>query len=113
MATDMAMDSQHKALYLNEERSFGCASGGTANGKVLIAPYTPGNALSKPTRSGSYVTELDAGVCGVPRVGLYGCRFDVDETPTQSGAAAFAEVSDDIVSMRVPAGAGPGTASPK
>jgi hypothetical protein len=91
------MDSDHKVLYLNDQRSFPCINRSTANGKVLIAVYDGGNTLGKPAGSGWYVSELDAGTCGVPKVGLYGCRFDASGKLTQCGTAAFREVPDDIV----------------
>jgi hypothetical protein len=106
VAAGMAMDNVHKVLYLNEERSFGCLNGSTANGNVLIAFYTAGNTLGKPVGSGWYVAELEAGVCGVPKAGLYGCRFGIDGRLTECGAAAFREVPDDIVITKVTAGPG-------
>jgi len=107
----MAMDNQRKILYLNEERSFGCVNGGTANGNVLIALYTAGNSLGRPTGSGWYVAELEAGVCGASSAGLYGCRFDADGRLTECGAAAFRDTPDDIVITKVAAGPGTGTGS--
>jgi hypothetical protein len=55
--------------------------------------------------------ELDAGKCAVPVAGLYGFKFDVDGNPTQCGAAAIREDSDDIVITEVGAASVPGGAA--
>ena len=109
VVTDVALDKKHKVLYFSKERTFSCASGGTADGEVLIAVYGKANTLDKPPGSGWYVTELDAGECAVATAGLYGCRFDSAGVATECGSATVQEETDDI--MLVPALAAPPTAS--
>jgi hypothetical protein len=105
----VVMDSAHKIRYLNlnGKRPLNCRDGTKANEDMLITVYDGGNTFGKPVGSGWYVAELEAGVCGVPKAGLYGCKFDVVGRLTECGAAAFRGVPDDIVITR--ASAGPGT----
>jgi hypothetical protein len=109
--TDVALDNKTKTIYLANDRKFSCANGGTADGEVLMALYGKGNTLGKPAGSGWFVAELDAGECGVPTAGLYGCKFDANGNPTQCGAAEVEEA--DVVLTPVPRGKGPGGESKK
>jgi hypothetical protein len=107
---DVGLDKKDKVLYVAKERTFSCSNGGTADGEVLMAVYGKGNTKDKPAGSGWFVAELDAGECGVPTAGLYGCKFDADGNPTECGGAVVQEEADDVTITPLPQG-GPGAPS--
>jgi hypothetical protein len=108
--TDVALDNKTKTIYMANDKTFACANGGTADGEILMAFYGKGNTLGKPVGSGWLVAELDAGECGVPAAGLYGCKFDANGNATQCGAAVVEE-ADVVITPRQ--GKGPGGDSKK
>lgn len=99
---DEVWDNRHKVLYVSNDRSFGCGNGQSAGGSTLMAVYGKGNTLHRPTGSGWWVTELDAGACGVPDAGLYGCKFDGDGNNTDCGSGTVQSEADDVVIVPLP-----------
>ncbi len=109
---DEAWDNHHKVLYVSSDRKFGCRNGQTADGSTLMTVYGKGNTLHKPAGSGWWVSELDAGECGVQEAGIYGCRFDADGNNTDCGTATVQSEADDVVIVPLPQGGGAGGAAP-
>lgn len=101
---DEVWDNGHKVLYVSNDRNFGCGNGQSAGGSTLMAVYGKGNTLHRPTGSGWWVTELDAGACGVPEGGLYGCKFDDDGNNTDCGVGTIQSETDDLVIVPLPGG---------
>ena len=64
--------------------------------------YGKDNKLDKPTGSGWWVAELDAGECGVHEAGLYGCRFDPNGTNADCGSATIQDERDDVQIVPLP-----------
>lgn len=107
--TDEAWDNYHKVLYLSNGRSFSCGNGQTATGSTIMAVYGKGNTLKKTPGSGWWMTELDAGACGVQEAGLYGCHFDAAGNNTDCGAGTIESEADDVAIAPIP-GAAQGSA---
>ena len=101
---DEAWDNRHKVLYVSKDRTFTCGNGQTADGSTLMTVYGKGNTLHKPTGSGWWVAELDAGECGVETAGVYGCRFDAEGNNGDCGAATVQSDQDDVVIVPLPGG---------
>lgn len=99
---DEVWDNHHKVLYLSSDRSFGCGNGQSATGSTLMTVYAKGNTLKKTPGSGWWLTELDAGACGVQDAGLYGCRFDTSGNNTDCGAGTIQSDADDVVIVPLP-----------
>lgn len=99
---DEVWDNRHKVLYVSKDRSFGCRNGQSASGSTLMTVYGKGNTLNKPTGSGWWVTELDAGACGVTEAGLYGCKFDADGNNTDCGSGTIQSEADDVLIVPLP-----------
>ena len=104
---DETWDNRHKVLYISNDRTFGCGNGEDASGSTLMAVYGKGNTLHRATGSGWWVTELDAGSCGVQDAGLYGCRFDGDGNNADCGVATVQSDADDVVIVPLPGAAPP------
>jgi hypothetical protein len=100
--TDEVWDNHHKVLYLSNDRSFSCGNGQSATGSTLMAVYGKGNTLKKTPGSGWWLTELDAGACGVQQAGLYGCRFDAAGNNTDCGSGTIQSEADDVVIVPLP-----------
>ncbi len=104
---DEVWDSRHKVLYLSNDRSFSCGNGEDGTGSTLMAVYGKGNPLHKPAGSGWWMTELDAGGCGVQDAGLYGCHFDANGNNTDCGSGTIQPDADDVVIIPLPSTQGP------
>lgn len=98
-STDFLYDSSRNILYAYRTDDFTCSNGESGRGEILQAVYTKGNH-AKPVGSGWYVVSLDAGKCGVSRVGDYGCRFDAVGNPTECGHAVINHEKGDIAIKR-------------
>jgi hypothetical protein len=107
--TDEVWDNHHKVLYLSNDRSFSCGDGQSATGSTIMALYGKGNTLKKTPGSGWWMTELDAGACGVQEAGLYGCHFDATGNNTDCGAGTIDSEADDVAIVPIP-GASQGSA---
>ncbi len=103
---DEAWDNHHKVLYISNDRTFGCGNGQSATGSTLMAVYGKGNTLKRAAGSGWWVTELDAGACGVQDAGLYGCHFDGTGANTDCGVATVQSEADDVVIVPLPNASG-------
>ncbi len=103
---DEVWDNHHKVLYLSKDRKFTCGNGQTADGSTLMTVYGKGNTLHKPTGSGWWVAELDAGECGVETAGVYGCRFDAEGNNSDCGSATVKSDQDDVVIVPLPGAQG-------
>jgi hypothetical protein len=101
---DEVWDNHHKVLYLSNDRTFGCGNGQNGTGSTLMAVYGKGNTLKKTPGSGWWLTELDAGACGVQDAGLYGCRFDASGNNTDCGAGTVQSDADDVQIVPLPGG---------
>lgn len=99
---DEAWDNRAKVLYLSNDRTFRCGNGQSATGSTLMAVYGKGNARKRPVGSGWWVSELNAGDCGVPVAGLYGCRFDAAGNNSDCGSATIQPEVNDIVIVPLP-----------
>ncbi len=99
---DEAWDNHDKVLYISNDRTFMCGNGQTATGSTLMAVYAKGNARKQPAGSGWWVSELHAGDCGVPREGLYGCRFDAAGKNNKCGGASIQADVNDVVIVPLP-----------
>ena len=109
---DEAWDNRDKVFYISNDRAFTCGNGQTATGSTLMAIYAKGNLRKRPVGSGWWVSELHAGDCGVPRDGLYGCRFDAAGNNSDCGGATVQADVNDVVIVPLPqSGASPGGAS--
>ncbi len=110
---DEVWDNLHKVLYVSNDRSFGCGNGQNASGSTLMAIYGRGNTLKKTPGSGWWVSELDAGACGVQEAGLYGCHFDAAGNNTDCGVGTIQSELDDVAIVPLPgAPQGPSTSAP-
>ena len=109
---DEAWDNTDKVLYVSNDRAFTCGNGQTATGSTLMAVYAKGNPRKRPAGSGWWVSELHAGDCGVPRDGLYGCRFDAAGNNSDCGGATVqADVGDVVIVPQTKSGDAQGNAS--
>ena len=70
--------------------------GGTGDGGLLIAVNAEDNPRDRPAGSGFWVADLDAGECGVPAEGLWGCRFDEKGNATACGGTTIDEQTRDL-----------------
>ncbi len=110
---DEGWDNRDKVLYISNDRSFTCGNGQPASGSTLMAIYAKGNPRKRPVGSGWWVSELNAGDCGVPVEGLYGCRFDASGNNTDCGQATVQpEVNDVIIVPLSPSANSPQTSTP-
>lgn len=100
---DEVWDNRHKVLYVSNDRSFSCGNGENGAGSTLMAVYGKANTLHKPAGSGWWMTELDAGACGVQDAGLYGCHFNADGNNTDCGSGTIQPDADDVVVIPLPA----------
>lgn len=107
---DEAWDNRDKILYISKDRNFTCGNGQMATGSTLMAVYTKGNLRKRPAGSGWWVSELNAGDCGVSRGGLYGCRFDAAGNNTDCGGATV-QVDDVVIAPLPQSGNSQGDAS--
>ena len=98
-STDFLYDSGRNILYAYRTDDFTCSNGESGRGEILQAVYTKGNH-TKPVGSGWYVVSLNAGKCGVSRVGNYGCRFDAVGNPTECGYAVVSADKGEIAIKR-------------
>lgn len=103
--TDEVWDNHHKVLYLSNDRTFACGNGQNGTGSTIMAVYAKGNTLKKTPGSGWWMTELDAGSCGVQEAGLYGCRFDAQGNNTECGVGTIQSEADDVTIAPLPGGA--------
>jgi len=99
---DEAWDNRTKVLYLSNDRSFRCGNGQSATGSTLMAVYGKNNVRKRPVGSGWWVSELNAGDCGVPAAGLYGCRFDAAGTNSDCGSASIQPEANEVVIVPLP-----------
>jgi len=99
---DEAWDNPNKVLYISNDRNFTCGNGQTATGSTLMAVYAKGNLRKRPAGSGWWVSELNAGDCGAPRGGLYGCRFDAAGNNSDCGGVTVQSEVDDVVIEPLP-----------
>lgn len=99
---DEAWDNRHKVLYISKDRTFTCGNGQTADGSTLTVVYSKGNTLDRPAGSGWWISELDAGECGVAEAGVYGCKFDASGNNTECGVATVKSEDDDVVILPLP-----------
>ena len=114
---DEAWDNHDKVLYISNDRDFTCGNGQTATGSTLMAVYAKGNPRKHPAGSGWWVSQLHAGDCGVPREGLYGCRFDAAGKNSDCGGASIQADANDVVIVPLPKSdesqnSAPGAATP-
>lgn len=96
---DEAWDRHAKVFYVSNDRTFTCGNGQIATGSTLMAVYGKGNPRKRPAGSGWWVSELNAGDCGVPRAGLYGCRFDAAGNNFDCGEANVQSEEEDVLIM--------------
>jgi hypothetical protein len=94
---NVVWDDEDKVLFTYTTGTLTCKNGGTASGDLLIAINADGNPRKRPTGSGFWLADLDAGECGVQAAALWGCRFDATGNETACGVAAIDEKNDDIV----------------
>lgn len=99
---DEAWDNHAKVLYISNDRTFTCGNGESASGSTLMAIYAKGNPRKRPAGSGWWVSELNAGDCGTPRDGLYGCRFDAAGNNSDCGEATMQADPDEIILVPLP-----------
>ena len=99
---DVAWDNHHKVLYVSKERTFACRNGQTGDGSSLMVVYGKNNTLNKPTGTGWWVADLDAGECGVHEAGLYGCKFDPEGINSDCGSATIHDERDDVEIVPLP-----------
>jgi hypothetical protein len=102
--TDEVWDNHHKVLYLSNDRTFTCGNGQNGTGSTIMAVYAKGNTLKKDPGSGWWMTQLDAGSCGVQEAGLYGCRFDAQGNNTNCGVGTIQSDADDVTIVPLPSG---------
>ena len=95
--TDLLWDDEDKVLIAYSNTTFACRNGGTGDGGLLIAVNAEDNSRNRPEGSGFWVAGLDAGECGVPDKGLWGCQFDDKGKATACGMAKIDDQTDDIV----------------
>ena len=109
---DEAWDNHDKVLYSSSDRAFTCGNGQSATASTLMAVYAKGNVRKHAAGSGWWVSELHAGDCGVPRDGLYGCRFDATGKNSNCGGATIqADTGDVLIVPLSKAGSGQGGGS--
>ena len=99
--TDVLWDDEDKVLFLYDEGSYMCKSGGEGAGDLLMAVYGSANTSKRPAGSGWFIADLDAGECGVKAEGLFGCRFDAKGQATECGTAVLDEKTDEIIIKQV------------
>ena len=99
---DEAWNNQAKVLYISSDRAVTCGNGQTATASTLTAVYAKGNQQKRPAGSGWWVSQLHAGDCGVPREGLYGCRFDAAGNNSDCGGASIQADVNDVVIVPLP-----------
>ncbi len=97
-----AWDNHSKVLYISNDRTFSCGNGQSASGSTLMAIYAKGNTRKRPVGSGWWVSELNAGDCGVPTEGLYGCRFDAAGNNSDCGSATIQPEVQDVIIAPLP-----------
>lgn len=102
--TDEVWDNHHKVLYLSNDRTFTCGNGQNGTGSTIMAVYAKGNTLKKTPGSGWWMTQLDAGSCGVQDAGLYGCHFDAQGNNTDCGVGTIESDTDDVTIVPLPGG---------
>lgn len=95
-SAELLWDDEDKVLFIAEEGPFTCINGDKGDGGLLMAIFADGNARAKPAGSGWWVSNLDAGECGVKNAGIYGCRFGEDGLATECGAITVDEDTDDV-----------------
>lgn len=106
-----AWDNRDKMLYISNDRDFTCGNGQSASGSTLMAIYAKGNPHKRPVGSGWWVSELNAGDCGVPTEGLYGCRFDAAGNNKDCGAATMQPEVNDVIIVPLSPSSAPGATS--
>jgi len=94
--TDLLWDDENKMLVGYSNTTFACRNGGTGDGGLLIAVNAEDNTRDRERGSGFWVAGLDAGECGVPARGLWGCQFDKKGMATACGMATIDEQTADI-----------------
>jgi hypothetical protein len=99
---DEGWDNHAKVFYVSNDRTFTCGNGQIATGSTLMAVYGKGNPRKRPEGSGWWVSELNAGDCGVPRAGLYGCRFDAAGKNHDCGEANIQSDTNDVLIVPMP-----------
>jgi hypothetical protein len=97
-----AWDNHSKILYISNDRTFTCGNGQSASGSTLMAIYGKGNTRKRPAGSGWWVSELNAGDCGVATEGLYGCRFDAAGNNSDCGSATIQPEVQDVIIAPLP-----------
>ena len=95
-SAELLWDDEDKVLFISEEGPFTCINGDKGDGGLLMAIFADGNVRAKPTGSGWWVSNLDAGECGVKNAGIYGCRFGADGAATECGSITVDEDTDDV-----------------
>ncbi len=96
VTTEFLYDPNLGVVYAYREDDFACSNGQTAHGGILEAIYTAGNKAGKPPDTGWYAVELDAGKCGAKESGIYGCKIDANDNPTECGAATINNRTGEI-----------------
>jgi hypothetical protein len=94
---DVLWDDEDKVLFLYDEGPFMCQSGGQGTGDLLMAIYGHNNTSKRPAGSGWFITDLDAGECGVQAEGLFACRFDAKGKATECGTAVLDDKTDELI----------------
>lgn len=95
-SAELLWDDEDRVLFLSEEGPFTCVNGDQGDGGMLMAIFADGNSGAKPAGSGWWVSNLDAGECGVKNAGIYGCRFGADGLATECGSITVDEDTDDV-----------------
>jgi hypothetical protein len=95
-SAELVWDDEDKVLFIGEEGPFTCINGERGEGGLLMAVFADGNPRAKPSGSGWWVTNLDAGECGVKAAGIYGCRFDANGLATSCGSITVDPATDDV-----------------
>lgn len=97
-------DDEHKMLYAYADDALPCpapknaaAGAAPASGPILVGVNGPGNIHGRPTGSGYWVVELDAGECGATTAMRWGCKFDATGKSTVCGPATIDEKNDDLM----------------
>jgi hypothetical protein len=89
-------DSARGILYTYREDNYTCMNGKSESGSVLMGIYTKGNQAGKPAGSGWYVVAVNAGQCGMPKAGTFGCKFNASGNLTECGVAIVDEKSGEL-----------------
>ncbi len=94
---NLVWDDEDKILFVYSVGAFTCKNGGTATAELLVATNAAGNPRKRPAGSGFWVADLDKSECGAQAAGLWGGKFDANDSETACGVAVLDEKNDELV----------------